>query len=236
MRCYVPHEAKQKAPWSLPIEHFKMTLPSPVITRYLGQVGYLSTYQAMQQMTENRTAETVDEIWVLEHFSVYTLGMAGKMEHVLNPGTIPVYFTNRGGQVTYHGLGQLVVYILLDLSRRHWGVKRLVHALEQAVIDYLASLGVTAQRRNQAPGVYVAERKIAALGLRVQRGCCYHGLSLNVDMDMHPFDGINPCGYAGLQVIQLKDLVTINDLSQVQADFLPFLWQNLCVFPQQELL
>lgn len=210
-----------------------MTLPSPVIVRYLGKVGYLPTYQAMQQLTENRTADTIDEIWVLEHFSVYTLGMAGKKEHLLNPGNVPIYFTNRGGQVTYHGLGQLVVYVLLDLSRRQWGVKRLVHALEQAVIDYLTSLGIVAQRREKAPGVYVGACKIAALGLRVQRGCCYHGLSFNIDMDMHPFDGINPCGYEGLQVIQLKDLVTINDLSQVQADFLPFLWQNLCVFPQR---
>jgi len=209
-----------------------MTLPSPVIVRDLGQVGYLSTYQAMQQMTENRTEETVDEVWVLEHFSVYTLGMAGKSEHLLNSGNIPIHFTNRGGQVTYHGLGQLVIYVLLDLTRRHWGVKRLVHALEQAVIDYLASLEITAQRRDTAPGVYVAERKIAALGLRVQRGCCYHGLSLNVDMDLHPFEGINPCGYPGLQVTQLADLVAIDHLSQVQADFLPFLWQNLCVFPQ----
>jgi lipoyl(octanoyl) transferase len=212
-----------------------MTLPSPVIVRYLGQVGYLPTYQAMQQMTENRTEETVDEVWVLEHFSVYTLGMAGKSEHLLNPGNIPVYFTNRGGQVTYHGLGQLVIYVLLDLTRRHWGVKRLVCALEQAVIDYLASLGITAQRRDTAPGVYVAERKIAALGLRVQRGCCYHGLSLNVDMDLRPFDGINPCGYPGLRVTQLADLVTINDLSQVQAGFLPLLWQNLCIFPRTKV-
>jgi len=209
-----------------------MPLPSPVIVRSLGQVGYLSTYQAMQQMTENRTAETIDEVWVLEHFSVYTLGMAGKREHLLNPGDIPVHFTNRGGQVTYHGLGQLVIYVLLDLTRRHWGVKRLVYALEQTVIDYLASLEIVAQRRDTAPGVYVAERKIAALGLRVQRGCCYHGFSLNVDMDLHPFDHINPCGYPGLQVTQLADLTTINDLSQVQADFLPFLWQNLCIFPQ----
>jgi lipoyl(octanoyl) transferase len=217
-----------------PIENSEMTLPSPVAVRYLGQMGYLPVYHAMQQMTQHRTATTKDEIWVLEHFSVYTLGMAGEMEHILNPGDIPIYLSNRGGQVTYHGLGQLIVYVLLDLTRRHWGVKRLVHALEQSVIDYLASLNIVAQRRATAPGVYVAERKIAALGLRVQRGCCYHGLSFNIDMDLQPFEGINPCGYAGLQVTQLHDLTTINAISQVQADFLPFVWQNLCVSPTVE--
>lgn len=160
----------------------------------------------MQDFTEQRTAATADELWFLEHPPVFTLGRNGKEEHLLDPGTIPVIRVDRGGQVTYHGPGQLVVYTLLDLRRRQLGVQSLVNRLEQAVIDLLAAQAVPAHRRAGAPGVYVEGRKIAALGLRVRRGCSFHGLSLNVDMDLAPFARINPCGYRDLEVTQLADL------------------------------
>jgi lipoyl(octanoyl) transferase len=181
----------------------------------------------MQTFTESRQADTPDELWVLEHPPVYTLGMAGKREHLLNPEKIPVYCVDRGGQVTYHGPGQLVVYILMDLKRRQWGVKQLVHAIEQAVIDYLAYQHLQGQRRDKAPGVYVEGRKISALGLRVKRHCCYHGLSLNVNMDLTPFTGINPCGYAGLEVTQLRDLGIHDSFTQVTNQFLQHLLYTL---------
>ncbi len=181
----------------------------------------------MQRFTKNRCADTFDELWFLQHSPVYTLGQAAKREHLLNTGKIPILLINRGGQVTYHGPGQLIVYILMDIKRRHWGVKKLVHALEQAIIDYLASQHLKATRREKAPGVYVDNCKIAALGLKIQRGCTYHGLSLNVDMDLKPFYGINPCGYAGLKVTQLRDLGNNNDIEQVQTQFLPYLLDTL---------
>ncbi len=202
----------------------------PVLIRHLGLVPYEPIYQAMQRFTDKRNADTLDELWVLQHPPVYTLGQAGKREHLLNPGNIPVYHIDRGGQVTYHGPGQLIIYILMDIKRRNWGVKQLVHALEQAVIDYLASQKVTANRREKAPGVYVDERKIASLGLRIRRGRSYHGLSLNVDMDLTPFQGINPCGYAGLEVTQLRDLGITEDFEQITAQFLSFLLNTLQCF------
>ena len=160
----------------------------------------------MQDFTATRTAETPDEIWIVEHPPVYTLGQAGKPEHILKDVGIPIVKIDRGGQVTYHGPGQVVVYLLLDLTRLKIKVRELVTAIEQAVIDLLAQYGVTSERRDSAPGVYVGEAKIAALGLRIRNGCSYHGVSLNVDMDLSPFAAINPCGYAGLKVIQTKDL------------------------------
>ncbi len=160
----------------------------------------------MQDFTAARTAETPDEIWIVEHPPVYTLGQAGKPEHILKDVGIPIVKIDRGGQVTYHGPGQVVIYLLLDLPRLKIKVRELVSAIEQAVIDLLAAHGVTAERRDGAPGVYVGEAKIAALGLRIRNGCSYHGVSLNVDMDLSPFAAINPCGYAGLKVIQTKDL------------------------------
>jgi lipoyl(octanoyl) transferase len=160
----------------------------------------------MQAFTEARNATTTDEVWLLEHPPVYTLGRNGKEEHLLNTGAIPVVRSDRGGQVTYHGPGQLVVYTLLDIKRRQLGVQSLVNRLEQAVIDLLAEHSISAQRQDKAPGVYVDDCKIAALGLRVRRGCSFHGLSLNVDMDLSPFEHINPCGNKGLQVTQLADL------------------------------
>ncbi|MGB4063695.1 MAG: lipoyl(octanoyl) transferase LipB [Azonexus sp.] len=178
----------------------------PPVVKRLGRVDYQPTFQAMQDFTAGRTAETPDEIWIVEHPPVYTLGQAGKPEHILKDVGIPIVKIDRGGQVTYHGPGQVVIYLLLDLARLKIKVRELVTAIEQAVIDLLAKHGVTAERRTGAPGVYVGEAKIAALGLRIRNGCSYHGVSLNVDMDLSPFAAINPCGYAGLKVIQTKDL------------------------------
>jgi len=183
--------------------------------RQLGRRDYASTWHAMQQFTAQRTADSPDEIWWVEHPPVYTQGLNGKPEHVLTPGAIPVVQTDRGGQVTYHGPGQLLAYVLVDLTRKGWGVRDLVSGLEQAVIDLLHDYGIAGVARRDAPGVYVDGAKIAALGLRVKRGCSYHGLSLNVDMDLEPFSRINPCGYAGLPVTQLRALGGPGDLTEV---------------------
>ena len=177
----------------------------PVIRR-LGRAEYEPTWRAMQSFTEGRLADTPDELWLLEHPPVFTLGQAGKREHLLADIGVPVVAIDRGGQVTYHGPGQVVVYVLLDLRRRGYGVKELVNRLEQAVIDLLAGFGVEAVRLQGAPGVYVNGAKIAALGLRIKNGRSYHGLSLNVDMDLAPFSAINPCGYQDLAVTQTRDL------------------------------
>lgn len=174
--------------------------------RRLGRVEYAASLAAMQDFTDRRDTDTPDECWLVEHPSVFTLGLAGKPEHVLEAGDIPVVQCDRGGQVTYHGPGQVVLYTLLDLKRAALGVKALVTTLEQAVIDLLAQTDIVGERRSGAPGVYVAGAKIAALGLRVRRGCCYHGLSLNVAMDLALFGRINPCGYAGLAVTDLRTL------------------------------
>ncbi len=174
--------------------------------RRLGMSDYESTWHAMRDFTETRRWDTPDELWLLEHPPVFTLGQAARREHVLAPGDIPVVQVDRGGQVTYHGPGQLVAYVLLDLRRRGFGVRRVVRALERSVVDLLAAQGVTAEARPGAPGVYVEGRKVAALGLRVRRGCSYHGLALNVAMDLEPFQRIDPCGYPGLAVTQLSDL------------------------------
>jgi lipoyl(octanoyl) transferase len=170
----------------------------------------------MQQFTDSRNADTPDELWLVEHPPVYTQGLNGKPEHLLNPGEIPVIQIDRGGQVTYHGPGQVVAYLLLDLRRRNLGIRRLVELLEQTIIELLAEHGVSAEGRRDAPGVYVNNRKVAALGLRVRRGCCYHGLSLNVDMDLTPFEQINPCGYPGLQVTQLSELGISLDMTETR--------------------
>ena len=177
-----------------------------LLVKRLGRVDYTPTFQAMQDFTANRQPDTPDELWIVEHPPVYTLGQAGKPEHILRDIGIPIVKIDRGGQVTYHGPGQVVIYLLLDLSRLKIKVRELVTAIEQAVIDLLADYGVSAERHDGAPGVYVGAAKIAALGLRIRNGCSYHGVSLNVDMDLSPFEAINPCGYAGLQVIQTRDL------------------------------
>jgi lipoyl(octanoyl) transferase len=181
-----------------------------MIVRQLGRADYESTLTAMMDFTATRSAETPDELWVVEHPPVFTLGQAGKPEHLLRDTGIPLVKIDRGGQITYHGPGQVVVYLLINLSRRKLKVRELVSCIEQAVIDGLAELGVMADRHAGAPGVYVGKdetlAKVAALGLRVRNGCCYHGVSLNVDMDLSPFSAINPCGYAGMAVTQTKDL------------------------------
>jgi lipoyl(octanoyl) transferase len=174
--------------------------------RVLGNCDYVPVWQQMQAFTQQRVNDTPDELWVVQHFPVFTLGRNGKMEHVLAPGDIPVIPIDRGGQVTYHGPGQLVLYLLLDIRRKALGIRELVTQIEQSVIDVLSRYGITAAGDRDAPGVYVDGCKIAALGLRVSKGCTYHGLSLNVAMDLEPFQRINPCGYAGLQVTQCKDL------------------------------
>lgn len=181
-------------------------MPLPLIVKSLGRVEYEPTWRAMQAFTAGRSSDTPDELWLLEHPPVFTLGQAGKPEHLLADPGIPVVAIDRGGQITYHGPGQLVVYVLLDLKRRGYGVRELVERLEQAVIDLLGSWKITAERRAGAPGVYVQGAKLASLGLRVRHGCTYHGLSLNVDLDLTPFSAINPCGYPGLAVTRLRDL------------------------------
>lgn len=175
------------------------------LLRRLGRVDYLPTWEAMQAFTADRTADTPDELWIVEHPPVFTLGQAGKPEHLLTDIGIPLIKIDRGGQITYHGPGQTVVYALLDLNRRKLKVRELVNKIEQAVIDLLAEWNIVAERKSGAPGVYTAKGKIAALGLRIRSGRSYHGVSLNVAMDMQPFSAINPCGYAGMAVTQLSD-------------------------------
>jgi len=185
----------------------------------------------MRAFTDTRDLNTTDEIWLVEHPPVFTLGLNGKAEHILNAGDIPIVKCDRGGQVTYHGPGQLVVYTLLDLKRLKLGVKQLVTRLEQAVIDFLSSQHINAARKANAPGVYVDGAKIAALGLRVRRGCSYHGLSLNVDMDLKPFSRINPCGYEGLVSVQLRDLLNLKknviDFNVIKAEITSRLEQQI---------
>jgi lipoyl(octanoyl) transferase len=180
---------------------------SRITVRRLGMTPYVDAWQAMKSFTDSRTTDTPDELWLLQHPRVYTYGVAGRSEHLPASDTgIPVIKVDRGGQVTYHGPGQLVAYTLIDLRRRALTVRGLVRSLEQAVLDLLAEVGLTGERKDGAPGIYVAGAKIAALGLRIRNGCSYHGLSLNVDMDLSPFAAIDPCGYPDLRVTQLRDL------------------------------
>ena len=191
-----------------------MSLPLKV--RRLGRQPYEPVWRAMSAFTDNRVADTVDELWVLEHDPVFTLGQAGKMEHVLIPGDIPVVPVDRGGQVTYHGPGQIVAYPLIDLRRVGVSVRELVNNIEQSIIDALAHWNIDAARLDGAPGVYVGAAKIAALGLRVRRGCSFHGLALDVNMDLEPFQRINPCGYKGLEVTQMVDCGGPSRLADVE--------------------
>jgi len=186
-----------------------------LIIRNLGLQPYSPVFEAMKAFTEGRDENTPDEFWVLEHEPVFTQGLNGKPEHLLNPGDIPIVQVDRGGQVTYHGPGQIVIYTLIDVRRGTMGVRALVTALEQAVIALLKEYGVDSRARSDAPGVYVDDRKIAALGLRVRRGSSYHGLSLNWNMDLTPFGLINPCGYQGLEVEQMSDLGIEDDFSTI---------------------
>ena len=200
-----------------------MQLEAPVLqVRHLGEVAYEPTFERMKAFTDQRTADTPDEVWLLEHPPVFTQGQAGKAEHLLAPGDIPVVQVDRGGQVTYHGPGQLVAYVMLDIRRLGLGVRDLVSHLEHSVVDVLAQYNISAYPKPDAPGVYVetdnGESKIASLGLRIRRGFSYHGLALNVDMDLAPFQRINPCGYEGLAVTRINDLtdspVTVADAGE----------------------
>lgn len=202
-------------------------MTSPPLIRWLGRVAYEPTWRAMQQFTEVRGPETPDEIWLLEHEPVFTLGMNADSSHVLAAGDIPVIQIDRGGQVTYHGPGQLVIYPLIDVRRAGLGVRSLVTALERAVIDYAAGLGIKAECRANAPGVYVEGRKLASVGLRIRRGGSYHGLALNVEMDLAPFARINPCGYAGLQMTQLAALAGTRGVKAVGEEIAPLLLRYL---------
>lgn len=205
---------------------------APPTVQRLGRSDFLATWQAMKAFTETRATDTPDAFWLVEHAPVYTVGIAGRDMHLpRTPTDIPVVRTDRGGQITYHGPGQLVAYLLLDMKRRNLGVRALVRKMENAVIDLLADYGIVAHHRAEAPGVYVnaggAEAKIAALGLRVKNGCCYHGLALNVDMDLTPFAAINPCGYEGMAVTQLRALHAVESLDQVSAKLTQHLIREL---------
>lgn len=200
-----------------------------LILRRLGTVDYGPTLQAMKDLTDHRGADSPDELWLLQHPRVFTQGQAGRAEHLLAPGDIPVIQVDRGGQVTYHGPGQWVIYLLIDLKRRRMGVRDLVDLIERSVVELLDGYGIEAAPDPDAPGVYVQGEKIASLGLRVRRGCSYHGLALNVDMDLEPFQRINPCGYAGLQVTSMANLLPagVPDMEEVGEQLLLTLAQNL---------
>jgi lipoyl(octanoyl) transferase len=189
--------------------------PNDVIIRKLGQVDYRDTWMKMKSFVDNRDESTTDELWVLEHCRVFTLGQAASEEHLLAPGDIEIVQSDRGGQVTYHGPGQLVIYILMDVRRKHFGPRVLVTGIETAIVNLLREFDVSGETNPKAPGVYVANRKIAALGLRIRKGFSFHGLSLNVDMDLEPFSRINPCGYQGLEVTQLTDLGVGDSLADI---------------------
>ncbi len=188
----------------------------------LGLVPYLPIWQKMQSFTQNRTAETPDQIWFLQHEPVFTQGQNGKPEHLLAPKEIPVVQVDRGGQITYHGPGQLVVYLLIDIKRQNFGIRHLVTTIEESVIQYLASLNIPAQARKDAPGVYIGDMKIASLGLRVKRGCSYHGLAFNIHMDLEPFSRINPCGLTNIKMTQVNDFTNNWDFEQIKQQLLSY--------------
>lgn len=204
------------------------TVAEPPVIHRLGEVPYAPTLERMQAFTRARDSNTRDELWLLEHPPVYTAGIAAKTEHWPRfDNGIPVVRIDRGGQITYHGPGQLIAYLLLDMRRRNLSVRPLVRRMEQAVVDLLAGYGITAHGRPDAPGVYVGAAKIAALGLRVRNGCCYHGLALNVDVDLAPFNAINPCGYPGLEVTCTRDLGITDSRAQIGERLLHCLLEKL---------
>jgi len=186
--------------------------------KYLGQQDFITTWQSMHYFTLNRDENTEDELWVLEHPPVFTQGLAGKPEHILNPHNIPVVQTDRGGQVTYHGPGQIIVYVLFDLKRTKIGIRSLVSALEQGIIQFLNTYNIAAQSDCARPGVYVNEEKIASIGLRVKKGCSFHGIAFNVDMDLTPFTYINPCGFSQLKMTQLKNFLLDINIESIRHD------------------
>jgi lipoyl(octanoyl) transferase len=199
----------------------------PHIVRNLGLVDYEPTWRAMQRLTDQRGPDTPDEIWFLEHPPVFTLGMNASRDHVIAPGDIPVVQIDRGGQVTYHGPGQLVVYPLVDLRRAGLGVRDIVTALERSVIDYAAELGIVAECRKKAPGVYVDGRKLASVGIRVRRGASYHGIAINISADLEPFRRINPCGYPDLEMTRLADLSAVDSVADAAGALQPHLLRHL---------
>jgi lipoyl(octanoyl) transferase len=205
--------------------------PRPLVVRRLGRMAYEPVWRAMQAYTDARGPDSADELWLVEHDPVFTQGQAGKPEHVLGAGDIPVVQVDRGGQVTYHGPGQLVAYPLLDLRRLGIGVRELVQRIEQAVIDALAGWGIAGERKEGAPGIYVGGAKVMALGLRVRRGCSFHGLAFNVDMDLAPWARINPCGYAGLAVTTVLDCGGPARLDDVAAVLVPLLARQFALAP-----
>ncbi len=196
----------------------------PLITRKLGLTDYQKTLKEMQAFTANRASDTPDELWLTEHSSVYTLGLNRKNIRLPN-NAIPVVNVDRGGKITYHGLGQVVIYLLIDLNRRKLNVRQLVDTIENSIIELLAQFEIKASSKKDAPGVYINQKKVASVGLRLKRNCCYHGLSLNVDMDLEPFKAIDPCGYAGLEVTQTKDL-NIKETPQAMGESLLELLKN----------
>jgi lipoyl(octanoyl) transferase len=197
-----------------------------MIVKNLGIVAYQDTLAQMSQFTGKRDEDTPDELWFLQHHPVFTQGQAGKKEHLLSPGDIPIVQSDRGGQVTYHGPGQLVCYLLMDLKRKHLGVRDLVDGIENSIIQLLEHYGIESSAKREAPGVYVQDSKIAQLGLRVKKGCSYHGLSLNIAMDLEPFERINPCGFAGLKVTDLRNLGVCDEFSRVATRLLKQLELN----------
>jgi lipoyl(octanoyl) transferase len=197
-----------------------------MIVKNLGIVAYQDTLRQMSQFTGKRNEDTPDELWFLQHHPVFTQGQAGKKEHILSPGDIPIVQSDRGGQVTYHGPGQLVCYLLMDLRRKHFGVRDLVDGIENSIIQLLDFYGIESSAKREAPGVYVQDSKIAQLGLRVKKGCSYHGLSLNIAMDLEPFERINPCGFEGLKVTDLRNLGVRDEFSSVATRLLKQLERN----------
>lgn len=198
-----------------------------LLVRQLGRMPYEPVWRAMQRFTDTRDDATTDEVWLVEHEPVFTQGQAGKAEHILAAGEIPVVQVDRGGQVTYHGPGQQVAYFLINLRRKKIGVRQLVTAIENAVVDLLTGYAIEAAPRQDAPGVYVGEEKICSLGLRIRKGSSFHGLALNVDMDKSPFGRINPCGYAGMQVTQIADLDGPTDMHQIAKDLIGAIMRSL---------
>jgi len=198
-----------------------------LIVRNKGFCDYQTSYTAMCRFTDSRDSATSDEVWCLQHLPVYTLGLNSHRKHIINTGDIPVVETDRGGQVTYHGPGQLMVYLLMDLKRKSIGVKDYVHRLEQSVIDMLEVYDVVGHRRESAPGVYVDNKKISALGIRVRKGCSYHGISINVDMDLAPYNGIHPCGYSELEVTQMREIGIEKNLVQITDTLITCLMRQM---------
>jgi lipoyl(octanoyl) transferase len=198
-----------------------------MVIQHLGHTEFETTWRAMQAFTSGRDAKTQDQIWLTEHSSVYTVGLNRKDVRMPSRSDIPVVNTDRGGKITYHGTGQIVIYVLIDLQRKGMNVRQLVSALEGSVVNLLAEFNVESSARAEAPGVYVDDKKIASVGLRLKNQCCYHGLSLNVDMDLSPFDAIDPCGYQGLEVTQLKDLGIQHTQTEIESKLLKYLTKSL---------